>query len=136
MIRCFAVWRRVIPATGGAWIPYTAAQVVARRAAQMVLVIVCTSVPVPPGPDRPRLPSVDHPPPAVWHPPPGPVWYLPPPTPWHPPHGVPGYAPPAQNIPEPGTAVLFAVALLGLLAMRIRWGRQAPPAARRACWRW
>jgi len=47
-VNCIAILRRVIGPIGGAWIPYTAAQVVARRAAQMVLVVVCTAVPLPP----------------------------------------------------------------------------------------
>lgn len=45
MIRCYTVLRRVIGPIGGAWIPYTAAQVAARRAAQMVAVVVCVAVP-------------------------------------------------------------------------------------------
>lgn len=56
MIRCATLWRRVVPPVGGRWIAYSAAQVAARRAAQMVLVVTCNAVPTPaatPAPERP-----------------------------------------------------------------------------------
>ena len=43
---CTTILRRITGPIGGAWTPYTAAQVAARRAAQMVAVVVCSSVPV------------------------------------------------------------------------------------------
>lgn len=45
MIPCATILRRVTGPIGGAWIPYTAAQVAARRAAQMVAVVVCAAAP-------------------------------------------------------------------------------------------
>ena len=47
-IRCVEIIRRVIPPVGGKWIPYTPAEVIARRAAQMAVCVVCTAVPVTP----------------------------------------------------------------------------------------
>jgi hypothetical protein len=97
---CRTLWRRVIPATGGAWIPYTAAQVAARRAAQMVAVVVCTTVPSPA--DAPAPCDCTAP---AWQPPPLLV-----------PHAVPHAA--VVDVPEPASALLLAVALLALWWVR------------------
>jgi len=66
MIDCVVRWVRRVPAVGGRWIPYPAHVVAARRAAQMVAVVVCTAGPV--GADGPAgLPARPMPPapPAV-----------------------------------------------------------------------
>lgn len=92
MIRCAALWRRVIPPTGGRWIAYTAAQVAARRAAQMVLVTTCAVVPTP-----------------AAAPAPPPVWT------WEPMLLAPrAWMPPGEAVatPEPGAWALLLAALV------------------------
>jgi hypothetical protein len=101
IVHCRTIWRRVIPATGGAWIPYTAAQVAARRAAQMVAVVVCTTLPSP----------VDAPAPCdctapAWQPPPLLVPIREP------------FIPPVVDVSEPASALLLLVALLALWWVR------------------
>jgi hypothetical protein len=99
-MNCRTIWRRVIPATGGAWIPYTAAQVAARRAAQMVAVVVCTTLPSPadaPAPCDCTAPAWQSPPLLV-------------------PLSVPHAA--VVDVPEPASALLLAVALLALWWVR------------------
>ena len=95
---CVTVLRRVIPPIGGKWIPYTAAQVAARRAAQMVVCVVCTAIPPAPA-EAPPMP-----PPAIT----GPPLVL---VPGTTPGTVPGYV----ATPEPGSAaiLLASLALLG-----------------------
>lgn len=103
---CIRVWRRVIPPVGGAWIPFTAAQVAARRAAQMVLVTVCTSLP--PTPASPPL---------------APPW--PAPEPWREPLllapqsvAESGGGSGAIATPEPATRLLLAVGIAFLVVVR------------------
>ena len=95
---CVTVLRRVIPPIGGKWIPYTAAEVAARRAAQMVVCVVCTAIPPAPA-EAPPMP-----PPAIT----GPPLVL---VPGTTPGTVPGYV----ATPEPGSAaiLLAGLALLG-----------------------
>ena len=95
---CVTVLRRVIPPIGGKWIPYTAAEVAARRAAQMVVCVVCTAIPPAPA-EAPPMP-----PPAIT----GPPLVL---VPGTTPGTVPGYV----ATPEPGSAAILLVglALLG-----------------------
>ena len=103
---CFTYLRRVIGPIGGAWIPYTAAQVAARRALQIVAITVCISVPVPSGGALPPLP---HLPPSLPH------------TPiWQPLETVPRvYTPiPVYQVPEPTSALVLAVALAALVWKR------------------
>jgi len=96
---CRTLWRRVIPPVGGAWIPYSARQVAERRAAQMVAVVVCTTLPAP----------ADAPAPCCTVP----TWQ--PPTllvPLHAPHAA------VVDVPEPASALLLAVALVALWWVR------------------
>lgn len=97
-MRCATLWRRVVPAIGGRWIAYSAAQVAARRAAQMVLVTTCTVVPVPAhGPvPWPELPP--------WQP----VALVP----------MPLVDMPAVVTSEPAGWAIMAVALLALWGLR------------------
>ena len=98
---CITILRRIIGPIGGAWIPYSAAQVAARRAAQIVAITVCTSVPVPAGAPLPPLPHV--------------------PT-WQPVLLAPRvYVPfPVHQVPEPASALVLAVAVAGLAWRRWR----------------
>lgn len=96
---CITVMRRVIPPIGGKWIPYTAAEVAARRAAQMVPVVVCCLVPVPA--EAPPMP-----PPAIT----GPPLVLVPPRVGH--RVGPGDNP--IHTPEPASALVLAVGLAAL----------------------
>jgi hypothetical protein len=70
MIRCWTIPAHWIP--GGKWIPYSAAQVIARRAAR----IVCVGVPMAlaPVPAFVAPPMVDYPPVAAFWPPVAPGW--------------------------------------------------------------
>lgn len=98
MIHCRTILRRVIGPVGGAWIPYTAAQVAARRAAQMVAVVACTTFPSPATAPAPCC--------AV------PAWQPPPLL-------VDRVAPlPVVDVPEPASALLLAVALVALWWVR------------------
>ena len=101
MIRCFTTWRRVIGPIGGAWIPYTAAQVAARRAAQWVAVVVCVSLPG--TAQAPR--DCNCAPPPIQH---GPALLIP--------HAQPSprLAPVPVSVSEPGALAVLAVALLAL----------------------
>jgi hypothetical protein len=103
IVHCRTLWRRVIPPVGGAWIPYTAAQVAARRAAQMVAVVVCTTLPSPA--DAPA-PCDCAPPPIAWQPPPLPVPIREP------------FIPPVVDVSEPASALLLAVAVVALWWVR------------------
>jgi hypothetical protein len=105
---CITVWRRVIGPVGGAWIPFTAAQVAARRAAQMVAVTVCASLPSPAVAPMPA-PAPD----AWWR---APVDLIP--------ARAASPAPVAQSIPEPGSALVLGVAVAALWA-----GRKMRPVA-------
>lgn len=95
---CRTLWRRVVPPTGGRWIPYSPAQVAARRAAQMVLVTTCTTVPTPAA--TPGLPA-----PWAWEP------LLLVPRPW-------AAAGDAVATPEPGGWAVLLAALVLLWAAR------------------
>lgn len=107
---CRTIWRRVAGPIGGAWIPYTAAQVTARRLAQMVAVVICTTVP---GPTQPPCP---HCPPPEWAAP-QPIAF----DPWRvTPLAWPGADLPPTPIPEPGTAALLLVGIVALLVRRWR----------------
>jgi hypothetical protein len=97
---CRTLWRRVIPATGGAWIPYSAAQVAARRAAQTVAVVVCTTLPSPATAPAPCCAA------PAWQPPPLLVPIREP------------FIPPVVDVPEPASALLLVVALLALWWVR------------------
>jgi hypothetical protein len=110
-VTCITVWRRVIGSVGGAWIPFTAAQVAARRAAQMVAVTVCASLP------SPAIAPMPAPAPDAW-------WRAPAelaPAPWAAsPH------PARRSIPEPGSALVLGVAIAALWAGRSRNKLDAP----------
>ena len=100
---CITVLRRVVPPTGGRWIPYPHAEVLARRAAQMVACVVCVAVPVPSFTPAPE-------PPAPFAQ--GPALEL-----------VPVMMPrlgdtPAVSVPEPGSAAVLAVGLAALWRWR------------------
>lgn len=99
---CVTVLRRVIPPIGGKWIPYSAAQVAARRAAQMVPVLVCCAIPVPA--EAPQMPPP--PPPQITGPP---LVLVPGTMPRSPSHVE------ITHTPEPGSAaiLLAGLALLG-----------------------
>jgi hypothetical protein len=98
VIHCVTILRRVIPPVGGAWIPHTAAQVAARRAAQMVAVVVCTTLPSPATAPAPCDCA------PAWQPPP----LL-----------VDRVAPlPVVDVPEPASALLLAVGLVALWWVR------------------
>lgn len=100
---CVTVLRRVIPPIGGKWIPYTAAQVAARRAAQMVACVVCTALPPTPA----AAPSPV--PPAPLQEIVGPPLDL-----------VPLRMPfaPVVDVPEPSSGVLLVVGLVLLWKVR------------------
>jgi hypothetical protein len=101
MIRCYTILRRVIPPIGGAWIPYTAAQVAARRAAQVVAVVVCVSVPG--TAQAPRECNCAPPPIPI-----GPVMLIPRADP------MPRLLPAPVPVSEPGSLAVLAVGLLAL----------------------
>ena len=97
-LHCSRVWRRVVPPVGTRWIPYTAAQVTARRAAQMVAVCVCVTVPG----------GVGEPPRPVPVPPPSGLELVP---------LVPAL-PGVTSVPEPGSAGVLVAGLWVLWRMR------------------
>jgi hypothetical protein len=105
---CETIIRRVIPPTGGAWIPYTAAEVAARRAAQMVVVMTCVSA-APWSAHAPPLP-VD---PASLAPPLWPVVELLPQAAASPAHDV-------VVMSAPCSAAVMAVGLAAMVLMRRR----------------
>lgn len=101
-----AIWARV-----GRWIPYTASQVAARRAARAAMVLVCVTVPAVGGglallPDRPAtrdLPSVARMPPApVIRLPRAPIWRD---------TGLPVHP---VDVPEPASVLVLVAPLVGL----------------------
>lgn len=118
---CKTIILRIVGPIGGKWIPYTAAQVAARRAAQMVVVTVCAAAPLPAAAPAPAAGHAPHrAPPALAAVPAhllsplslsGPVLEL-----------VPDRAPAPRverlNIPEPPTALLFAGAVALLVVVR------------------
>lgn len=115
---CTTILRRVIPAIGGKWIPFTAAQVAARRAAQMVAIVVCTSIPIgganslPPLPNNPPQAAVSLSPfPQYPNLERIPTWDKVSHHPYHLPHPIP------NNVPEP--ASMFGFMLLGLGAIKL-----------------
>ena len=55
---CVTVWRRVVPPVGTRWIPYSAAEVAARPAAQMVACVVCVAIPPAPA-EAPPMPPIE-----------------------------------------------------------------------------
>lgn len=112
MIHCVTILRRIIGPVGGAWIPYTAAEVARRRAAQMVAVVVCTTV-------SPREANVPAPAPCCAPPPVGPWTSLTPLPGGLVPLSVAPY-PEVVATPEPSSLAVVAVALVALwLARRL-----------------
>lgn len=104
---CTTIIKRITGPTGGAWIPFTAAEVAARRAAQMVVIVTCVSA-APWSAHAPPLP-VD---PASLAPPLWPVVEL-----------VPLAAAPAPAVvvmSGPGSAAVMSVGLAALAVMRRR----------------
>lgn len=99
MIRCFIVLRRVIGPIGGAWKAYPHQVVLARRAAQMVAVVVCVAVPG--TAQAPR--DCNCAPPPIPH---GPALLIP--------HPLPRLAPVPVPVSEPGALAVLAVGLLAL----------------------
>lgn len=125
MLKCASRWLRVVwpHSATGPRIPYTAAQVAARRKAQMVLVTTCTMVGggggivgiqhLPPAwlglpPPAPRITSYEPAPPVWVYQPPAPTWRA---------TGEPVHA-----VPEPPTWPLLAIGIVGLVAVR-NWRR-------------
>jgi hypothetical protein len=100
-MNCITILRRVIPPVGGAWIPYSAAQVAARRAAQTVAVVVCTTLPSPATAPAPCDCAPDHF---------ADVGKMVPPL------LIP--APLPVDVPEPASALLLAVGLVALWWVR------------------
>ncbi len=103
-IRCVEMIRRVIPPVGGKWIPYSPAEVIARRAAQMVVCVVCTAVPVTPAltpAPVPPLPPIAYAPPLLLVP-----------------RADRGALLEPVSTPEPASVALLGVAVLGLVAVR------------------
>lgn len=107
-IRCW--WEPIRPVIGGRWIPYTAAQVAARRLGRLVCVVVGTGIgmlpPMPPIAGLPRVPEGVIPlPPAPYVPAWLPTWL----------GGALGDGYPAGAnavaMPEPGCMLVFALAV-------------------------
>jgi hypothetical protein len=109
---CVTVLRRVIPPVSpdGPWIPYSAAQVAARRAAQMVACVVCIALPPTPAAAPSPVPPV--PSQEIVGPPLDLV-----------PRITPGTLPPYVTTPEPATGLMFGA---GLVALWVLGGRGAP----------
>jgi hypothetical protein len=97
---CTSTLRRIVGPIGGAWIPYTAAQVAARRAAQTVVIMTCVSA-APPSAHAPGMPVAL---PPVW-----PSIEL---VPAAVPHVVP------VDVSEPGGLALLGVGLVALWWVR------------------
>lgn len=115
-VHCYLAAKRVIPPVGDKWIAYPHAEVLARRARQMVYCLVCVGVPsselpFPPMPwvSTPSVPPVPVPEPVT----PEPVWLVPPRLE----ELIPGTF---QSVSEPSAVALFLVAILVLGYLRAR----------------
>jgi len=114
MWNCVTVAVRKIPPIGGKWIPFSAAEVIARRAKQMVVIVICTTTVPAPASNSPLecdcLPAQD----SIY----SPVLLTPYPQPFLP-ERIPHLrvAPPVQT-PEPSSLWIFLLAAAGLITKR------------------